>query len=202
MPPNSSGPGPGVATQERAARIRAVLESDADGLYRVFAVKVQNAFKGVRRDEVAERAYEVLDETARRALARPETLDPTRSVFAWLVGVGIHVLSERVRGEARQRRHVTGTDLGDAAWASLLGRLERGPGDNSVGDTIDLHEAMGRLDPRSRHCLECRFFRGLDGEELAQALGAPSAGAARVRVSRALQQLREQLGAKGPEVTP
>ena len=27
----------------------------------------------------------MLDETARRALARPETLDPTRSAFAWLV---------------------------------------------------------------------------------------------------------------------
>ena len=149
----------------------AAPESDADGLYRVFAVKVQHAFKGIRRDEIAERAYEVLDETARRALARLETIDPTRSVFAWLVGVGIHVLSERVRGEARQRRQVTGTDLGAAAWASLLGRLERGAGADAVGDTIDLHEAMGRLDPRSRHSLECRFFRGLDGEELAQALG-------------------------------
>src|SRR4051812_13916428 len=92
MPPNSAGPGPEIAAQERAARIRAVLESDADGLYRAIAVKVQKAFQHLRRDEVAERTYEVLGETARRALARPETLDPTRSTFAWLVGIGVHVL--------------------------------------------------------------------------------------------------------------
>src|SRR4051812_30204392 len=104
MPPNSAGPGPGIAAQESAARIRAVLENDADGLYRIIAVKVQKTFPHIRRDEVAERAFEVLNETARRALARPETLDPTRSTFAWLVGIGVHVLLERVRGEGRERR--------------------------------------------------------------------------------------------------
>ncbi len=201
MPPNASGPGRGIVEQEGAARIRAILETDADALFRVIAVKVQNAFRHLRRDEVVERAYEVLDETARRALARPETLDPTRSAFAWLVGIGVHVLSDRNRNEARGRRLVTGTDLGDEAWTSLLGRLHLGPTDDAVGDKLDLHEALDRLDPRSRQVLECRFFRGLDGEELAGALGAPTAGAARVRVARALQQLRDQFGTKGPEVT-
>jgi DNA-directed RNA polymerase specialized sigma24 family protein len=201
MPPNSAGPGPGIAAFESAARIRAVLESDAEGLYRVLAVKVQKAFAHLRRDEVAERVYEVLDETARRALARPETLDPARSVFAWLVGIGIHVLLERVREVARDRRQVNGTDLGDDVWAALQGRLQRGPSEDALGDRIDLHEALGRLDPGSRHALECRFFRDLDGEGLAEALGAPSVGAARVRVSRALQRLRDQFGAEGPEVS-
>lgn len=201
MPPNTAGPGPEIAAHERAARIRAVLESEADGLFRVIFVKIQKAFKHLRRDEVVDQAYEVLNETARRALARPETLDPTRSAFAWLVGIGVNVLLERGRGVTRERRQVAGTDLGDAAWEALLGTLQRGPSDDALGDRIDLYEALGRLDTESRHTLECRFFRGLDGEGLAEALGAPSVGAARVRVSRALQRLRDQFGAEGPEVS-
>jgi len=202
MPPTSAGPGTGIAAHERAARIRAVLESDADGLFRVIAVKVQKAFKHLRRDEVVERAYEVLDETARRALTRPETLDLTRSAFAWLVGIGVNVLLEQGRRMAGERRQVAGTDLGDEAWESLLGRLQLGPSDDALGDRIDLHEALGRLDDASRHALECRFFRGLEGEGLAEALGAPGVGAARVRVCRALRRLRDQLGVEGPEVSP
>lgn len=202
MPPNSAGPGLVSAAHERAARIRAVLESDAEGLYRAIAVKIQKVFKHLRRDEVAEQAYEVLDETVRRALARPETLDPSRSAFHWLVGIGGNVLRERARNMARERRHVTHADLGDQAWTALVSQLQRGPSDAAVGDRIDLHEALVRLDPGSRQTLECRFFRDLDGEELAEALGAPSLEAARTRVCRALQRLRNQLGAEGPEVTP
>jgi len=202
MPPNSAGTGPEIAAHECAARIRAVLEGDAEGLYRVLAVKIRMTSRHLRREEVAERAYEVLDETARRALARPESLDPTRSAFAWLVGIGVHVLLERVRDTARERRHVNVTDLGDKAWEAVLGRLHRGTTDDAAGDRLDLHEALGRLDPGARLALECRFFRGLDGGELAEALGAASAGAARDRVSRALQRLRDLIGANRPEVSP
>jgi RNA polymerase sigma factor (sigma-70 family) len=202
MPPDSAGPGPLIVADERAERIRAVLESDADGLFRAITVKLQKVFKHLRRDEVAEQAYEVLDETVRRALARPETLDPSRSAFNWLVGIAVNVLRGRARDIARERRHVTHADLGDQAWTALVGRLQRGPSDAAVGDRIDLREALVRLDPGSRQVLECRFFRDLDGEELAEALGAPSVGAARTRVCRALQRLRNQLGADGPEETP
>jgi DNA-directed RNA polymerase specialized sigma24 family protein len=49
---------------------------------------------------------------------------------------------------------------------------------------------LSREDPRQ--ALELRYFQGLDRDELAQALGVPTAGAARVRVCRALQALRAQ----------
>ena len=201
MPPNSVEPRSEIAPNERVTRIRSVLESDADGLFRVIAVKIKKVFNHLHRPEIAELAYEILDETARRALARPETLDLTRSAFAWLVGIAVHILQERLRDVANERRQVTVTDLGEEVWATLLGQLHHGALDNVISDTLDMHEALGRLDPGSRNALDCQYFRGLGGEDLAKAIGAPNAGAARVRVFRALQRLRDQLGVKGPEVS-
>jgi RNA polymerase sigma factor (sigma-70 family) len=65
-----------------------------------------------------------------------------------------------------------------------------------------VRQALARLPEGQRHVLELRYFEGLDGEELAQALGAPTSGAARVRLARALQALRAQFRRGGGEVTP
>ena len=202
MPPNSADLGPGIAVQGRAAEICAVVERDADGLRRVIARKVRAICRAMRGDEAAERAVELLGEAVGRALAKPENLDPHRSVSAWLVGTAILILKDQTRRRDGPRRPVPGTDLGDDAWEAILEQLSCAPTDAAVADRIDLQQALGRLDPRSRQVLECRFLRGLDGEDLAEALGARSAGAARVRVSRALKRLREQFGLAGPEVSP
>ena len=36
---------------------------------------------------------------------------------------------------------------------------------------VALDDAMSRLEPRQREVVECRFFAGLDDEEIAEALG-------------------------------
>ena len=201
MPPNPTGISQETAAREGAALIRGAIESDADELCRSIAAKIRRASRDLRREEVAELAIEVMGEAVGRALARPEKLDPGRSAYGWLMGISIRILMERNRDAACNRRQITGTDLGEGAWGALLGHLSSGPSDAATADRIDLDEALGRLDPTSRFILECRFFRGLDGEELAEALGATSEGAARVRVSRALQRLRALIVRAEPEVT-
>jgi len=57
---------------------------------------------------------------------------------------------------------------------------------------MDLQHALAKLGPSHRRALELRYYQGLEREELAEALGVPSPGAARVRVCRALQALRAQ----------
>jgi DNA-directed RNA polymerase specialized sigma24 family protein len=59
---------------------------------------------------------------------------------------------------------------------------------------------LTRLSPSARMALECRFWRDLGGRELAQALGAPSEVAARVRVARAVQALRDLFDRDASEV--
>jgi DNA-directed RNA polymerase specialized sigma24 family protein len=49
--------------------------------------------------------------------------------------------------------------------------------------------------------LELRYVEGLEGEEFAQVADAPSVGAARLRLARALQALRKQFGLDGGEMT-
>jgi DNA-directed RNA polymerase specialized sigma24 family protein len=202
MPPNPADLGPGTAAREQAARIHDAIERDVESLFKAIAVKVQKFGGPLRRDEIEERAVEVLDETVRRALDFSEKLDSGRPVYPWLIGIALNVLLEQGRGAVRQRRQVPESVLGEKAWSRMLDRLVYEPCDEAIADRIDLREAMGQLDARSRAVLDHRYLRGLEGDELAEAIGAPTAGAARVRVFRALQCLRAVLGPPNPEVTP
>ena len=58
---------------------------------------------------------------------------------------------------------------------------------------------LARLSPSARRAIECRYWRELEGAELAEALGVPSATAARARVFRALRDLK---GLFAGEVAP
>jgi RNA polymerase sigma-70 factor (ECF subfamily) len=54
-------------------------------------------------------------------------------------------------------------------------------------------EALGALDERQREAVILRIEFGYSHEEVAEALGAPSANAARMIVTRALVRLSELL---------
>ena len=59
-----------------------------------------------------------------------------------------------------------------------------------------------KVSPEERRAIEFRYYKGLDGEELARALGVSTPGAARVRVCRALQALRTLFAPAEEEVFP
>lgn len=183
-----------------AEQLRAAVERDYDALCRRVGVLVYKSCGALRRDEVAERVQEVLDESVRRALAAAGRFDAGRSAAAWLLGIASRVLHEQRR--ERAARPVPASDLGGDAWREVLGSLVAAPEGEAAVIRLDVRQALARLGEADRAALERRYFDGLDGDELARALGAPSAGAARVRVCRALQALRGQFGVGREERGP
>jgi RNA polymerase sigma-70 factor (ECF subfamily) len=70
------------------------------------------------------------------------------------------------------------------------------PVEAAIGrEAMERYEAaLGRLSSIDREAVVCRIELGMSHEEIAEALGKPSAGAARVAVSRALVKLAEAMG--------
>jgi RNA polymerase sigma factor (sigma-70 family) len=202
MPGNSSNSERESEALERAARVRAAIEDGHGTLLRSVAVLVAKTEKRLRWSEVMEVASEILHEAVREALKHVSGFDPTRSATAWVRGIAARLLLNRRRVEARGRRCVSATVLGVEAWAAVLRQLYTGPADAAIAGRLDLEQALGRIAPEERRAIECRYYQGLDGKELASALGVATPGAARVRVCRALQALRACFPIAEQEVLP
>jgi RNA polymerase sigma factor (sigma-70 family) len=202
MSRNSSNADPESEALACAERIRAAIDEHHESLLRSVAVLVAKTERRLRWPEVLEMASEILHEAVQEALKHAHDFDPNRSATAWVRGIAARLLLSRRRAEARARRCIPATVLGEEAWAAALGRLSAGPTDAAVAGRLDLEQALGCISPEERRAIECRYYHGLDGEALAKALGVSTSGAARVRVCRALQALRTQFPAAEEEVFP
>lgn len=180
---------------DRMDCLRRAINNEYAVLFRRIAALVYRVCGRLRRNEAENRIAEVLNEAVRRALQNAASFDPQRSATAWLMGFALRILQE----QRRPRRTVVQSDLGDAAWGGALEELCAADDSEQATIRLDIRQALDRLDERQRRVLDLRFFKGLDGEELARALDAPTAGAARVRVARALQALRAVFGAGAEE---
>jgi RNA polymerase sigma factor (TIGR02999 family) len=67
----------------------------------------------------------------------------------------------RRRGAMKRGGEHVATTLGDQAWTRGL----------SIDDLLALNDAIDALEPRQRRVVECRFFGGMDEQEIATALG-------------------------------
>jgi RNA polymerase sigma-70 factor (ECF subfamily) len=186
----------------RAARIRQVITERHDELLHSVALMVSKSLQHLRWADVVDVAQEVLNTAVGEALAHAELFDPARSAAAWIRGVAANVLRDRCRADARARRCVPETSLGKEGWESALSQLRTEPPGEALDPRLDLASALARLPPEDRHVIELRYYQDLDGEQLAQALRAPTSGAARVRLCRALRVLRERLQHAEGEVLP
>ena len=202
MPRNSSNAEMESEELECAVRIRAAIEEEHEPLLRSVAVLVAKTERGLRWPEVMEIASEILHEAVQEALKHAERFDPTRSATAWVRGIAARLLLTRRRAEARVWRCIPAAVLGEEAWAAALGQHCTGPTDAAVAGRLDLEQALARISPDERRAIEFRYYQGLDGEELAAALGVSTPGAARVRVCRALQALRTHFAPAEEEVFP
>jgi RNA polymerase sigma-70 factor, ECF subfamily len=173
-----------------AAHIRAAVAENHGPLLRTIAVLVARSDRRLRWSAAMDVAAEVLHEAVREGLKHAATFDASRSAPAWIRGIAAKLLSARRRAEARDRRCVPAAVLGGDAWAAALDQLRTESDDRVVARRLDLEQALDRIEPDERHVLELRYYQGLDGEQLAGALGGVSPGAARVRLCRALQALR------------
>lgn len=179
-----------------AEHLRQAIDREHGALSRRIAVLVYRVCGRLRRDEVADRVGEVLNEAVKRALQSAASFDPQRSAAAWLMGFASRILLEQRRG---RRRAVVQSDLGEEAWRGALEELCAVDDAEAATIRLDIRQALARLEDGQRRVIELRYFKGLDGEELARATDAPTAGAARVRLARALQALRAAFGVSGEE---
>lgn len=185
-----------TASDNPAEHLRRAIDREQAVLCRRIAVLIYRVCGPLRRDEIEDRVKEVLGEAVKRALQAATSFDPSRSATAWLMGFALRILQERRRAS---RRTVVQSDLGEEAWRGALQSLWGTDDVEAATIRLDVRQALDRLDEPQRRAIELRYFEGLDGEELARALDAPTAGAARVRLARALQALRTAFGIRGDE---
>lgn len=161
----AGGPGPGEVTR----LLQAANDGDRAAL-----------------DAVVTLLYDDLRTLARRQLAREHgarTIQPTTLVHeaffklaggvrgatdrAHLLAIAARAMRQVLVDDARARRAVRRgrgwlrTTLTDGAWTT----------DIDPATLLALDDALERLDPRQRQVVECRFFGGLEDEEIAAALG-------------------------------
>lgn len=188
---------PDSGAPEPAELIRVAVSESHEELLRSVALLVSRSQRSLRWTQAMDRAWEILNEAVEQALKHADRFDPARSVTAWIRGISARIHLSRMRSDARGRRCVPATVLGSEAWSAALEQLLASSDDLAVASGIDLQQALARLSADDRKAVELRYFKGLDGVALASALGAPSTGAARVRVCRALQALRAQFPRPG-----
>ena len=158
-----------------------------------------SAMLRVRRQNVRQRladAEEVVQEAARRALARRSAYDPERSIVSWLAGFVAMVCKERTRFRgsvaADPAAYPAGMSLED-----VVADLSR-PGQETMADRLDSKQILERLSSEDQHLLRLRFFEDASALEIGRRLGI-SETAARVRLFRVLTRLRNEMAAEQDE---
>jgi RNA polymerase sigma-70 factor, ECF subfamily len=99
-------------------------------------------------------------------------------------------LTNRFRDEARKPNHTAGSPI-DSAWPSS----GPSPLEIAIGrEGVERYEAaLEKLKPEDQRAIVARCEWGMSHEEVAQALGKPSANAARVAIHRALVRLAKEM---------
>ncbi len=195
MPANPANQGPSVVdAAARQDRLRLAIERDYDRLRAGIAAMICRPGEHLEPEELKQQVDDALAETVQRALSGAGNFDPLRPAVPWLMGIAARVLQGRRRDWVRTRRVVPQSDVGKDAWDVVLDRLS-GATELSEANRLDVENVLAQLEPQAREVIVLRFYQGLDGHELAQALNAPSAGAARVRLCRALQAFRARFHA-------
>jgi RNA polymerase sigma factor (sigma-70 family) len=139
-------------------------------------------------------ADELAAETFAVAFRSWDRLDPERPVRPWLYGIAANLMQHHWRKERRMLRAYARTGV-DPVFADEDAAVERVDAD---GRHRELATAVAKLRPAEREILLLRAWAELTDSEIADALGLPI-GTVKSRLSRARNQLRNQLGEVGQE---
>lgn len=136
---------------------------------------------------------DLVQETVIRAVRRLTDFEPRHdgALQAYLRQAVMNRIRDEIRHAARMP---VVTEIDDNA----RGR-EASPLETVIGrEAVERYEAaLGRLRPEDREAIVARVEMDFSYEEVAQALGKPSAGAARVAISRALVRLAQEMNRAG-----
>ena len=132
---------------------------------------------------------DLVQDTLLQTFKRIETFEPRRvgALQAYLRQAVLNRLRDELRRKGRQP---PSADLEGAEDVAARSPLEEAIGREAVEDYED---ALSRLRPDEREAIIARVEMGYTYEELAEALGKPSADAARKAARRALLRLAEEM---------
>jgi RNA polymerase sigma-70 factor, ECF subfamily len=179
-------------------RLRQFIEDESESLHRTLCFYVIRA--GLANGQaVGPEADELLNEVVVEALQQAARFHPTGQPKAWLLGIAANLIKRQQAERARRhRREPLVRDLypeveSDLSDGELFDQFAAYAADNPAQDIETNEQIAGMLAAVSQgeqHVLRLALVHGLDGDLLAKELGV-SPGAARVRLHRALQHLRE-----------
>jgi RNA polymerase sigma factor (sigma-70 family) len=191
-PGETVGPQPGLeSTVDLVARVKG---GDRDALDRLLA-RVLPPLRRWARGRLPRSKRDLMDtddlvqETAIRAVKRLDSFESRRdgALQAYLR----QAVMNRIRDEIRHKGRIpVATELDENEH-----NRDASPLDAAIGrEAVDRYEAaLARLRPEDREAIIARVEMDWNYEQAAQALGKPSAGAARVAISRALVRLAEEM---------
>ncbi len=171
-------------------RLRQFIEDESPVLTRTLGFYLNRAGLTVS-------ASELLNEVVVEALKHEDRFNPARQPRAWLLGIAANLIRRKQAELARlNRREPLARDLypGDEPsddevfdWLAAFGGVE-------TLEALEANEAaqaiLASVSAEDAHILRLAILSGLDGEALARELGV-TPGAARVRLHRALNRLRQ-----------
>ena len=172
-----------VETGAAAAMIEQAIAGDEVAFARIVAAHHEDmariAFLVSGSREVAEDAVQAAWAIAWRRLGTLR--DPAR-LRPWLMSVAANEARQMTRGDRRRTVRELRVEVPGTATVTP----ERAA-------SIDLANALARLDPRDRALIGLRFVADLDSAAIGREMGLSASGV-RVRLHRLIGRLREELG--------
>lgn len=167
-----------LAARREREQFARLYERYADRLYRY----------ALGRTGSAEAADDIVSETMLAAMEGLQGFDAERGTFdGWLFGIARHQLSARERRQGRFRRAIARVWSPTPTEDDTLDTLIR------YEDVLLVRRLLATLSPADRELVLLRYSGGLRTAEIAEVLGIAH-GAARMRLSRALQRMNAELG--------
>jgi RNA polymerase sigma-70 factor (ECF subfamily) len=167
---------------------QALLEAYGQRLYGYF-------FRATGREHDAE---DLLSEVMLRLVRTLKTYDDRGKFEPWLFRIAANLVRDRLRrGKTNPQALSLSTedDYGGALADRLSGHLPSAYEELAASESnVELHEALERLDERTRHMVVLRHFAGMGFREIADVFECP-VGTVLARVHRGLKALRRLMGA-------
>lgn len=173
-----------MQTKDEHELIARSLNDDHEA-YAVLVDRYKNAlyhhcFAIVRQEDVAE---DIAQETFITAYYKLRLYNPAYRLSTWLFKIATNKALDWLKKAARE------VAADDEVIASIASHHPR---PDQQYDATELHEAVGKLQPKYRSVISLYYWQGLSYAEIATVLSAPT-GSVKVWMRRAKDELKKEL---------
>lgn len=189
------------------AQLREVIRQEHENLLNILRHYLIRAGL-VDYETASAQAHDLLNEVVVEAMSHADRLATVDVPFAWLLGIGANLIKRRQAKYTRNHRreplirdlyHGVQDNLSEAELFDQLSLVAHEPA-SELESNEKVQWWLAHVSISDREIIELAILHELNGEELADKLGI-SAGAARVRLHRALRRLRLALQTSLGEIT-